>query len=112
MTDFHFIRPEFLFALIPLLIFLALQIRQSRLSGKWSQVVAPQLREFVIKQNDSHASTSLTKGIFGLCVALIIIAAAGPTWEKQASQIYNSRSGIIVALDLSLSMTARRCEPI
>jgi len=111
VADFHFLRPELLFALIPLLAALAFQIRKHRLSGGWDQVVAPQLREFVIKQAGNHKQSGWLKWVLGACIAFAIIAAAGPSWEKQASQIYNSRSGIIVALDLSLSMTAQDVSP-
>lgn len=111
MADFHFLRPEFLLALIPLFILVFLQVRSSRLSGQWSNIVAPQLREFVIKQADQKKKRAWSKPLIAMATLLAILAASGPSWEKQASQIYNSRSGIIVALDLSLSMTAQDVTP-
>lgn len=111
MADFHFLRPEFLLAIIPLIVFVLLQVRSSHLSGQWSKIVAPQLREFVIKQAGKKRNNAWSKPLIALATLLAIVASAGPSWEKQASQIYNSRSGVIVALDLSLSMTAQDVTP-
>ncbi len=40
-----------------------------------------------------------------------ILALAGPSWKKQPSLVYSSQAGLVVALDLSLSMTSQDLSP-
>ncbi len=46
-----------------------------------------------------------------MVATLAIVALAGPTWEKQQQAMYQQRSALVVALDLSRSMDATDIRP-
>lgn len=111
MPDFHFLRPEWFLAIIPLLILLLIQKRQSSLSGQWKNIVSPALQPYMLKHQASTNKPGFFKYTVFLTALLAITALAGPSWKKQPSQVFNSQSGLIIALDLSLSMTAQDVTP-
>ncbi len=111
MPDFHFLRPEWFLAIIPVVVLFMIQRRQSALSGQWKNIVSPALQPYMLKKQDSTKQTSILKYAALLTAALTIKALAGPSWKKQPSQVFNSQSGLIIALDLSLSMTAQDISP-
>ncbi|WP_414830282.1 VWA domain-containing protein [Alteromonas sp. H39] len=110
LAQFHFIRPEWFIALVPLaiLFFLVRHWRQ-RQSG-WQSVVA------------SHLYHSMTEGkpgkgvrppfwllAFGWLIA--VTALAGPTWERLPQPVYQLNTGHVLVLDMSLSMRATDVTP-
>lgn len=111
MSDFHLLHPEFLLLLIPLAIITWGVKRQSALSGQWKNVIAPQLQAYVLKQQAQGSDKKWELPLIFLAAILGILALSGPSWQKQASPIYNSQAGLIIALDLSLSMTAQDVAP-
>jgi Ca-activated chloride channel family protein len=112
MSEFHLLRPEWLLAFIPLLLTLIFQRRQKALSGQWKNIIAPQLQQYLLKKT---AVASRHNGVFisalWIAAVLAILALSGPSWQKQPSQVYSSQSGLIIALDLSLSMTSQDVSP-
>jgi Ca-activated chloride channel family protein len=111
MSDFHLLHPEFLLLLIPLAIITWGVKRQSALSGQWKNVIAPQLQAYVLKQQAQGSDKKWELPLIFLAAILGILALSGPSWQKQASPVYNSQAGLIIALDLSLSMTAQDVAP-
>ena len=112
MSDLHLLRPEWLWALLPLLLALFFQRRQQALSGQWKNIIAPQLQQYLLKKS-AHTSSNNRLYMAGLWLAalLAIVALAGPSWQKQPSAVYASQGGLVIALDLSLSMTAQDLSP-
>lgn len=113
MTDFHLLRPEALLLLIPFIILMFVKQRKKQLDGEWQKLIHPKLQPYVMQQPTEHGSAShwfvsTPLWILG-CIA--ILALTGPTWQKQDSPVYNSRAGLVIALDLSLSMTAQDITP-
>ncbi len=111
MPDFHFLRPEWFVALIPLIIAVFIQRRQSKLSGQWKNIVSPALQPYMLKHQGQQSASPVLKYIFVIAALLAIIALSGPSWKKQPSQVFKSQSGLIIALDLSLSMSAQDVQP-
>jgi len=112
MSDFHLLRPEWLWALLPLLLTLIFQRRQKALSGQWKNIIAPQLQAYLLKKTaHSSSNNSLFMGGLWLAAILTIVALSGPSWQKQPSLVYSSQGGLVIALDLSLSMTSQDLSP-
>jgi len=111
MSDFHLLRPEYLLLLIPLVLLVWFFKRQSALSGQWKNIIAPQLQAYVLKQQPQRQSRNWEFPVMLMAAVLGILALSGPSWQKQASPVYNSQAGLIIALDLSLSMTAQDVSP-
>ncbi len=109
-AEFHFIRPYFLLALIPLLIIIWLLLRHRLAGGNWTAVCDPQLLPHILvgaAGKTWHYATIL----IGLCGLLAILALAGPAWERVPQPLFRSDSALVIALDLSRSMDATDVDP-
>ena len=112
MSDFHLLRPEWLLALLLLLALLIYRKRQQALSGQWKNIIAPQLQPYVLKQQKNiQPKENIIQGALWCAALLAIFALSGPSWEKQPSLVYNNQAGLVIALDLSLSMTSQDLPP-
>jgi len=110
LAEFHFLRPEWFWALIPvLLIFLLLKARESS-SSSWTSTIDTVLLPFLIEQSGQPVQ----RNPFYLLLAgwiLTIAALAGPAWEKTPQPVHSKEDALIIALDLSFSMYATDVKP-
>ncbi len=111
MSDFHLLRPEWLLALIPLLALITYRKRKQALSGQWKNIIAPQLQPYVLKQQETKPREHWIQAALWLSAFIGILAMSGPSWQKQPSLVYNNQAGLVIALDLSLSMTSQDLTP-
>ncbi|OED42337.1 hypothetical protein AB833_06700 [Chromatiales bacterium (ex Bugula neritina AB1)] len=110
MENFHFIRPYWMLAALPLLWLLWRTVRASQRSNQWQRVVDPALLANLVDDNQSPASRQpiLLVGVLWLAA---LIALAGPSWEKQQAPVYRGLSERVLVVDLSLSMNAADVKP-
>ncbi len=110
IAEFHFIRPYWLLALIPYLVILVLMLRNKLSQGNWSAVCDAALLPYLLQEKAVNQSRwPLTAG--AVAALLVIIALAGPTWERLPSPVFRNDSALVIALDLSLSMDAADIKP-
>ena len=107
---FHFLRPQLLWLFVPMLIVLVVALlgRQSR--QKWESVIAKPLQPYLI-QKGSKKAFILPLAVSAVIFTLIILAAAGPSWEKQEVPGAKSEAILLIALDLSPSMLVEDISP-
>ena len=110
IEQFHFIRPEWLFALVLPGLALWLLRRRGYDSGNWHAVIDARLLPHVLSSAGSRRGNRLP-WMLSTVATLAIVALAGPTWEKQPQAMYQQRSALVVALDLSRSMDATDIRP-
>ena len=110
IEQFHFLRPGWLLALILLGVVLWLLRRRGYQGGNWRAVIDARLLPYVLSA-DGTSSANRLPWILGVVATLAIIALAGPTWEKRQQSMYQQRSALVVALDLSRSMDATDIRP-
>ena len=110
IDQFHFLRPEWLLLLVLLGMVLWLLRRRGHQSGNWRAVIDARLLPYVLS-TDSTGRANRLPWILGVVAALAIVALAGPTWEKRQQAMYQQRSALVVALDLSRSMDATDIRP-
>ncbi|MBT0587516.1 vWA domain-containing protein [Alteromonas oceanisediminis] len=108
----HFIRPEWLWALLPLcLAVVGLRFIQRHSSG-WQRVLPTHLHRALLGSNTSSKKTSAPPlWLLALCWLFAVIALAGPTWEKLPQPVYNVKQGNVIVIDMSLSMRATDISP-
>ena len=109
-SEFHFIRPYWLLALLPWLLLIVLTVKHKLSQGNWSSVCDEPLLPFILQQtavNRSRLPIILT----ALAGLLAIVALAGPTWERLPSPVFRNDSALVIALDLSRSMDAPDIKP-
>ncbi len=110
LNDFHFIRPIWLLALIPYLVFLCLLIRSKLSQGNWSAVCDAELLPYLLE--DKIVNQSRLPLISGAIAGLLaIVALAGPTWERLPAPAFRNDSALVILLDLSRSMQAADLKP-
>lgn len=109
MTDFHFIRPWWLLALV-LIALIAYLLKHLRVSQSgWQQVIPAHLVTTLLSGEHQKQKHSILLPCF---IALItILALAGPAWQKLPQPVYNVKKGAVVILDLSTSMYATDLAP-
>ena len=110
ITQFHWLRPLWLFALIPALVLSIFLWRQQRKAYQWQQLIAPELLPFLLDGKTVQAKKSL---IWILLLAWIIscIAVAGPSWVKRPTPVEKNQNALVILLDLSYSMISEDVKP-
>lgn len=109
---FHFIRPEWLWAMVPLIL-LAAGLRKLYASHSGWQQVLPNHLHTVLLTAKSKVKQQRKPPTILLAVTWILtcIAMAGPTWERLPQPVYNLKQGSVILLDMSLSMRATDIAP-
>lgn len=110
MSDFHFLRPEWFYALIPLFLLAALLLRRKLFSRNWQSIIDPALMPHVLigkpgKQSYWPIALLVVAGI------MAIIAEAGPVWQRMPQPVYKQQTAMVIALYLSRSMDAEDIKP-
>ncbi|MHB1332709.1 MAG: VWA domain-containing protein [Sulfuriferula sp.] len=110
ISAFHFLRPLWLIALLPLGLMLWMMWRRRLLSRSWQRVVDPRLlTHLLIGKNARQGPWAIfAVGLGGL---LAILALAGPAWQKLPQPVFRQQSSLVLVLDLSLSMNATDIQP-
>ena len=110
MAEFHFLRPGWLLAFIPLTLFLCWLARRARAGGAWEGVCDKALLPHILVAGRGRAGR-MPLFLLGLGAALGIIALAGPAWERLPRPVFERQAALVIALDLSYSMYARDIQP-
>ncbi|MEZ9820804.1 VWA domain-containing protein [Shewanella sp. 10N.286.45.A1] len=105
----HFIRPEWLLALIPLAILLIFIKKNHGASSSWDQYIAPHLASILLSRTDKKRSHNIAYLAMAWCIA--VVALSGPAIEKTALPVYESAQGRVIVMDMSLSMYANDLSP-
>lgn len=108
--EFHFIRPYWLLALLPLVILSALSLRRRLSQGHWASVCDAELLPYLL-QDTVARSSRWPATVMPIAALLAIVAMAGPTWERLPVPVFRNDSALVIALDLSDSMNAEDIKP-
>jgi Ca-activated chloride channel family protein len=108
--EFHFLRPDWLWAL-PVVATITFYLARRRLApGSWQTVVDSHLAPFILSSGQVKGLTYRWWLIlFGGIIA--VIALAGPSWNRVEQPVFRSEQAIVIALDLSRSMDAQDLTP-
>ncbi|GGW74501.1 VWA domain-containing protein [Alteromonas halophila] len=110
LEHFHFLRPEWLLALLPLAALLLLLVYMKRRHSGWQQVIPAHLYKHMV----SGHTLKQSRPPYGLLAAgwmVAVIALAGPTWERLPQPVFQLNRGHVVLIDMSLSMRATDVTP-
>lgn len=109
-SQFHFLRPLWLLAVLPALILFILLLKQRLASARWQGIIDEQLIPHVLDQTP----TEQQRWPLWLVLSAWLLAAiglAGPSWEKLPQPVQKKEDALIVLLDMSLSMGASDVAP-
>jgi len=114
LNNLHFLRPEWFLALLPVIWIIWKAWQTSRKQGAWHEVIAPKFRHLLLGENSSVGASANEKiGYVGLSIAwfFAVLALSGP-WVKSVDiPAEKSQQGVVIVLDLSLSMLADDLSP-
>ncbi len=110
VENFHLMRPEWLWGLLPGLLLTVLLWQQRGRSGSWSNVIAPELLPFLIGEQQQRQQRNFLPVLL-IAWLLACLAAAGPSWQKIPQPVIQKQDALVMVFDLSLSMKAADLAP-
>ncbi|MDN7134753.1 VWA domain-containing protein [Pseudidiomarina terrestris] len=110
LEQFHFLRPWWLTALLPVAIITWLLWRRAHRANGWQSVIAPHLAQ-VLVVSQQQTQRSALRWSLPLALVALVLAGAGPSWERIPQPVYQLNAGQVVVLDMSLSMRATDVPP-
>ncbi|MDO6613709.1 VWA domain-containing protein [Shewanella sp. 1_MG-2023] len=105
----HFIRPEWLLALIPLIAIALFLWRSQQRNSAWQSYIAPHLANTLI--SETNQVKKQPKWLLMICWFIAVIAISGPAVNKQSLPVYSNEQGRVLVMDMSLSMYATDQKP-
>ncbi|WP_330130844.1 vWA domain-containing protein [Shewanella xiamenensis] len=105
----HFIRPEWLLALLPLGIILWALWRQHATNSAWNRYIAPHLAKILVTEGAQKSLRPLYILAFSWFIA--VLALAGPALNKQSLPVFAAEQGRVLVMDMSVSMFATDLAP-
>ncbi len=109
LTQFHFIRPLWLLALIPMFLLLWMRWRQES-KPDWKAILPAHLRD-ALTIGERGWRKQLPLKLLMVTVTMAIVICAGPTWQRQASPFGEDKAAMLVILDNSDSMLQKDVAP-
>ena len=110
LNQFHFLRPEWFIALVPLMLLVFLIRKTTAKQSGWQSVIPSHLYQYmVIGKNEMGAKPPMWMLAFVWIIS--VIALAGPTWERLPQPVYQLKMGHVIVIDMSLSMRATDMTP-
>lgn len=110
LADLHFIRPYWLLAILPTLVIVVLMLRNKLSQGNWAACCDAELLPFLLQEKTVNQSRLLL-ATGAIATLLIIVALAGPTWQRLPSPVFRNEAALVIALNLSPSMDAGDIKP-
>lgn len=110
IAQFHWLRPWWLLALVPVVLLAFALLRQRRAARQWQALIAANLLPFLL---DGKTIRHSPWQIWLLALAWIIatLALAGPAWEKRTLPVQKNENALVIILDLSPSMMTEDLKP-
>ena len=109
LSQFHFIRPWWLVAFVPMFFLLWLRWREDA-KPKWKDLLPEHLRK-ALTIGDTGWKKQLPLKLLMVIVALAIIVCAGPTWQRASSPFGEDKASMLVVLDNTESMLSKDLPP-
>ncbi|MBL1292499.1 MAG: VWA domain-containing protein [Thiotrichales bacterium] len=110
LTNFHFIRPLWLLAIIPLLLIFIGLVTAKFANKRWADVIDPDLLTHLL---DNSATVKKRWPIYILAIAWLVscLGLSGPSWQRLPQAVEKKADIMIVIVDMTLSMYATDVTP-
>ena len=108
--NFHWLRPAWLWALLPFVLFALTLFFRGRTASPWAKAVAPHLLRH-LKGDSPFKAVFGPEALLSLLGVIAVLAAAGPTFRPQPNTGDPSKSPLVIVMDLSRSMAAKDVRP-
>lgn len=105
IDEFHFLRPLWLLALLPTLVFFIALWRVNTVVTAWDKAIDKTLLPFLLDRSKNAAQRTPLL-LLASAWLLSVVALAGPVWEKLPQPVQKREDAMVIVMDLSLSMFA------
>ena len=105
----HFLRPHWLWALLALPMLWGVWRLRQRQQHAWRDVVDAHLLPHLLETAGKTTRTAVWMAALGYLLA--VLALAGPSWRQGEQPLWQSQTPLVIAFDLSSSMTAPDLPP-
>ncbi|MFC7301339.1 vWA domain-containing protein [Cognatiluteimonas weifangensis] len=109
LSALHFLRPQWLWALLALPLLAWWWRRRRRQRSVWRRAVDPHLLAHLLDRPGARADGGGWLLLAG--AALALCALAGPSWQRVEQPLWQSRAPLVLALDLSGAVLADDLPP-
>ncbi len=109
-ANFAFLRPWWLAALALLPLLVLAQRRRLRAADGWQHAVDPHLLPHLLQGAETRGSRGAST-LMALGLTLSVLALAGPSWRLAPAPLWQVEAPLMIALDLSWTMTATDLVP-
>ena len=108
----HFLRPAWLWALAALPLLALAWYRRSARRNPWRDAVDAHLLPYLLEDAPrDRAGRFLSTLLAVLAMAAALVALAGPSWQRGPQPLWQVRTPLVIALDLSASILAADLPP-
>lgn len=110
---FHFMRPEWFWALIPagLLLWLVMRSRKSATGGNWGKYVDAHLLRYLAMSGATARASRFLPSVAAAMLVVLVTALAGPTWQKAEVPSFTGGEPVVAVLSLAQSMNSDDLSP-
>ena len=108
-SAFHFLRPDWLWALLALPLLGAWWRMRRRRNHAWQDHVDAHLLPHLLVRGGARARTGLVAA--ALAYALAVLALAGPSWRQADQPLWQTQRPLVLVLDLSSRITTPDLPP-
>lgn len=110
LQHFHFLRPNFFWVFVALVVILKFFSNRDDTLSVWRKVLSDTiLTSLTVPGNSKHR---ISPHRLSLALAFpVTIILMGPTWQQQPSPFSENNSALIIALDVSETMTQSDIQP-
>jgi len=109
-SHFHFLRPQWLLTLVPVLLLYSLLLRKQSAARQWKKYIASHLLQHLTvgtARKKRMRPVNLLLPVF----ILLALALAGPTWIQEPLPFTEDEAPLIIAMDLSVEMNTVDIQP-
>lgn len=110
LSNFHFLRPLWLLALLPAAWLLRNLWRRNESSTAWQKAIDPELLPHILDRSRSKAQRMPLILLASVWI-LAILAMAGPTWNQVQYPAQQRQDALVIVLDQTLGMFATDLDP-
>ena len=110
LGNFHFLRPAWLLAAVPLFVFYRLLHLSGDIFSQWRGVMSDSIINS-LAQTEHKNRWFTPKKMFAIFCVVATLVMAGPSWKQESTPFFVDESVLIIALDVSESMQTNDLQP-
>lgn len=111
LQQFHFLRPMWLWLLLPAGLLMWSVYQRSDSLRNWRKIISPHLLEHLVLQESGEEGRWRPVYLLGIAWLAGILALAGPSWQKQDSPFSEDQAAMFIVIKVTPQMLAQDIQP-